>query len=109
LDNEEKIMKYWLVTLASLAAILGVLPAQAQMTIDVGKITCRQYLFDKNISPKAPTVATWLSGYFNGKTNNTVIDIGTVAKNKDKVEDYCRMNQDVTLIEAAQNALGLNK
>jgi len=38
-----------------------------------------------------------------------VVDIGAMEKNKDKVEDYCRMNQDVTLIEAAKTALGLPK
>ncbi len=32
-----------------------------------------------------------------------------MAKNKDKVEDYCRMNLDVTLVEAAKRALALPK
>jgi hypothetical protein len=54
-------------------------------------------------------IANWLSGYFNGLKNNTVVDLGAMAKNKDKVEDYCRLNQDVTLIEAAKIALGLPK
>ena len=83
--------------------------AKAQMTVDVAKITCRQYLFDRTFSPRAPMIANWLSGYFNGQKNNTVVDLGVMAKNKDKVEDYCRMNQDVTLIEAAKSALGLPK
>ena len=92
-----------------LAALLLSLagPATAQMTVDVAKITCRQYLFDRTFSPRAPMIANWLSGYFNGQKNNTVVDLGVMAKNKDKVEDYCRMNQDVTLIEAAKTALGL--
>jgi hypothetical protein len=38
-----------------------------------------------------------------------VIDLGVMASNKDKVEDYCRMNQDVTLLEAAKKALPLPK
>jgi hypothetical protein len=94
-----------------LAALLLSLagPAAAQMTVDVAKITCRQYLFDRTFSPRAPMIANWLSGYFNGQKNNTVVDLGVMAKNKDKVEDYCRMNQDVTLIEAAKSALGLPK
>jgi hypothetical protein len=94
-----------------LAAVLLLLaaPATAQMTVDVAKITCRQYLFDRTFSPRAPMIANWLSGYFNGLKNNTVVDLGAMAKNKDKVEDYCRMNQDVTLVEAAKTALGLPK
>jgi len=83
--------------------------APAQMTVDVAKITCRQYLFDRTFSPRAPMIANWLSGYFNGQKNNTIVDLGAMARNKDKVEDYCRMNQDVTLVEAAKNALGLPK
>ena len=58
---------------------------------------------------EAPRIASWLSGYFNGKRNNTMVDIGTIRSNKDKVEDYCRMNQDVTIMDAARTALGLDK
>jgi hypothetical protein len=54
-------------------------------------------------------VAAWLGGYFNGKRNNTVIDIGAFRKNKDVVEDYCRLNQDLTVMDAATKALGLDK
>jgi len=107
-------MRRWLITFRPLLAFLltsSLLAsaAQAQMTVDVAKITCRQYIFDKNFSPKAPMIANWLSGYFNGKNDNTIVDLGTMAKNKDKVEDYCRMNLDITIIEAAKSALGLGK
>ena len=102
-------MKAYFVILAALSVLLSASEARAQMTIDVAKITCRQYLFDRTFSPRAPMVANWLSGYFNGQKNNTVVDLGEMARNKDKVEDYCRMNQDVTLIEAAKTAIGLPK
>ena len=102
-------MKGYFVTLTALSVLLSGSQARAQMTVDVAKITCRQYLFDRNFSPRAPMIANWLSGYFNGQKNNTVVDLGAMAKNKDKVEDYCRMNQDVTLVEAAKTALGLPK
>jgi hypothetical protein len=101
-------MKILSITLGVLL-LLSAAQAEAQMTVDVGKITCRQYLFDKRVSPRAPMIANWLSGYFNGQKNNTAVDLGAMAKNKDKVEDYCRMNLDVTLIEAAKTALGLPK
>jgi len=102
-------MKAYFVIMAALSVLLPASQARAQMTVDVAKITCRQYLFDRNVSPRAPMVANWLSGYFNGQKNNTVVDLGAMARNKDKVEDYCRLNQDVTLIEAAKTALGLPK
>jgi len=102
-------MKACFIGMTVLSVLLSASEAPAQMTVDVAKITCRQYLFDRNFSPRAPMIANWLSGYFNGQKNNTVVDLGAMAKNKDKVEDYCRMNQDVTLIEAAKTALGLPK
>ena len=101
-------MKVLAMTLAALLALITA-EAEAQMTVDVAKITCRQYLFDRHFSPRAPMIANWLSGYFNGLKNNTVVDLGAMAKNKDKVEDYCRLNQDATLVEAAKTALGLSK
>jgi acid stress chaperone HdeB len=108
-ERENKVMRVLLVTLASTFAILAAPNAQAQISVDLAKVTCKQYLFDNLISANAPKVAAWLSGYFNGKRNNTVIDISAFKKNKDVVEDYCRMNQDVTLIDAATKALGLDK
>jgi len=41
--------------------------AQAQVSVDVAKITCRQLLFDKVISPNSKSLALWLSGYYNGQ------------------------------------------
>ncbi len=108
-DRENKVMRIWLVTVALAFAVLAAPSAQAQMTVDLAKVTCRQYLFDNFISANAPMVAVWFSGYFNGKRNNTVIDIGAFRKTKDVVEDYCRMNLDLTLIDAATKTLGLDK
>jgi hypothetical protein len=102
-------MRTGLIATAWLFIAAWIFPAQAQVTVDIAKITCRQYLFDKTFSPRAPMIANWLSGYFNGSNNNTLIDLGAIAKNKDKVEDYCRMHQDQTLIDAAKQALGLGK
>lgn len=101
--------KIWLAFL--LATLIPPLcrSAEAQLTIDIAKITCRQYLFDRTISPEAPRVAAWLSGYFNGRRNDTTIDIGAMRANQDKVEDYCRLNLDTTLIDAAKKSLRIDK
>jgi hypothetical protein len=53
-------LKISLVFLVSIFALLLSKLAEAQMTVDIAKITCRQYLFDKSISPEAPRIATWL-------------------------------------------------
>jgi acid stress chaperone HdeB len=101
-------MKVRFIAFCALAAVFVASAAQAQLSLDVSKITCRQLLFDKIISPNEKSLALWLSGYFNAKRNNTVIDVGSLAKNTDKVEDYCRLNQDVTVMDAVTNALGSN-
>jgi hypothetical protein len=103
---EEFSMAAWLIALTSAVALLGAIPARAQVSVDVAKITCRQLLFDKVISPNEKSLALWLSGYYSAKRNNTVLDIGALAKNVDKVEDYCRMNEDVTVMDAVTKALG---
>ena len=81
--------------------------AQAQSTVDVTKITCSQFLFDK-IAP-TKSIAVWLSGYYNGLQRNTVIDLDRMDKNIDKVEDYCRLHLETTLMDAAKAALDAGK
>jgi len=98
-----------LVALGVLLALVGTPAAQAQMSLDVAKITCRQALFDKFISTKTKLLALWLSGYYNGKRGNTTIDINAIEANQDKVEDYCRLNQDITVMEAVEKVLGPKK
>jgi HdeA/HdeB family len=95
-----------LIAFIPLALIFGAPAAQAQVSVDVAKITCRQLFFDKMISPNEKSLALWLSGYYNAKRNNTVLDLGALAKNVDKVEDYCRMNEDATVMDAVTKALG---
>ena len=72
-------MKAYFVALTALSLLLSASAAWAQMTVDVAKITCRQYLFDRTFSPRAPMIANWLSGFFNGLKNNTVVDLGEMA------------------------------
>jgi acid stress chaperone HdeB len=106
IDPEDAFMRAWPTRVLALIAIIGASQARAQVTVDVAKITCRQLFFDKTISPNEKSLALWLSGYFNGKRGNTVLDLGALAKNVDKVEDYCRLNQDVTVMDAVTKALG---
>ena len=63
-------------------------PAQAQVTIDAhSKITCDQYVHGKVGEPR--TVAAWLSGFYNGKRDNAVIDKQNFQANLAKLEKFC--------------------
>ena len=80
----------------------------AQTTIDVEKITCRQFLLG-HFGASTRSVANWLSGYYNGKRGNTVIEVGSMQKNVRALERYCRKNHEMPVMDAAKNALGAEK
>ena len=46
--------------------------ARAQVSVDVAKITCDQFLLFKVADPR--DISIWLSGYYHGKRDTTVID-----------------------------------
>lgn len=95
-------LKHLLVPLAlSLALVVSSGSAvRAQVTIDVAKITCDQFVLFKVASPD--TIATWLHGYYSGKQGNTVVEVERLKANVKKVRDYCLQNPDVTLMEAVE-------
>jgi hypothetical protein len=87
-----------MITLPSMSGV------QAQVTIDVAKITCEQFTQYKITNDES--VAIWLSGYYNG---NTIIDPQTIKTNAGKVRTYCIMTPDVTVMQAIETVLGTNK
>jgi acid stress chaperone HdeB len=54
-------------------------------------------------------IAMWLSGYFNGKKDNTVLDTQQFREHAKQVMDYCQLNLKTPVIEAAEKVLGLRK
>ena len=80
--------------------------AQAQVIVDVSKITCEQYVHAKITTPNL--LAAWLSGYYNAKRNNKVIDLETLEDNVSKVQNYCydEKNFKVPIMTAVQRVLG---
>jgi HdeA/HdeB family len=61
--------------------------AQAQVIVDVSKITCDQFVHPKITTPNL--IAAWLSGYYNAKRNNKIIDLETLEYNVSRVKNYC--------------------
>lgn len=80
---------------------------KAQVTLDVAKVSCSQYLASK-FAPRT-YVALWLSGYFHGKNNDTRINLGATDANTQKVDDYCQGHQKEMVMDAVTNALGLSQ
>jgi len=84
--------------LGSMFAVLVVSAALAQATIDVGKITCDQYVLNKVAD--ARTVAIWLDGFYAGRVNDTVVDPQQLERHAARVSQYCKSNRDMVLIQA---------
>ena len=78
--------------------------ARSQVTIDVSKITCDQLTLYKITDPE--NVALWLSGYYEAKRNSTLVDIERLHADTEKIKTFCRMNPDVTVMQAIDRVLG---
>jgi len=78
--------------------------AQAQVTIDVEKMTCGQFATYKVASPK--NIAIWLNGYHHGTRGDTVIDTQQLNEDTKKIQQYCIDNPNTPLMQAVQTVIG---
>lgn len=91
--------------LAALACLIPALaPARGQVTVDVSKITCEQFRSYSVTDPK--NIALWLSGYYNGRRNNTIVSVSSFTENLDKLKDYCITHETTTVMNAVESILG---
>ena len=84
---------------AMLAAPVG----QAQITIDIAKITCKQLTLMKG---NPDYIALWLSGYYNAKRDNTVVDVERFKDFATKVKRECLYGNRGTVMETVEKLLG---
>ena len=96
-------MKGRLLLIGSLSAALSA-PADAQVALDVSEITCRQFLIGDIVPTRS--LSLWLSGYFNGKRDVTVINPTTLNPSTEKVKDFCIAHQDEMVMKAVEVVLG---
>ena len=92
-----KVMHSMLGLAAILAASSG---AQAQVMLDLSKVTCDQWVKYQVANPKF--IAMWLSGYFHGKRGDTMIDTQKLIADADDVERYCFKNPAALLIPSVE-------
>jgi len=55
------------------------------------------------------TISIWLSGYYNGTINNTVVDVTAIKERAREVVRYCMSHPDMILMDAAKSVLGGHK
>jgi hypothetical protein len=95
------------VVVAALLSLLGSTSGRAQVTIEVAKITCEQFLRYKITDPK--NIFLWLSGYYNAKRNNDIIDPQALDKNYEELRNYCAKDLQMTVMQAVESTLGARK
>jgi hypothetical protein len=80
--------------------------AFAQVSVDVSKITCKQFALREVAKPQS--VALWLSGYYAGKRDVTTVNIQALEKNINEIRRFCAKvdNFEVPLMQAVEKILG---
>jgi acid stress chaperone HdeB len=98
---ENTMMKLLVVAAAgSIFAIELASQVRAQVALDLSKVTCDQFVGYKITDPQ--NIAIWLSGYFNGKRGNTVIDTQGFDANTKKLRDFCFRNPTTPVMQATE-------
>ena len=95
------------IVLSGLTIALAVLPVQAQVTVDVAKITCDQFTGYKVTNPQ--NIAIWLSGYYNGKRDNTIVETQSLIADAKKLRDYCIRNPQAPVMRAVETLFDKGK
>ena len=78
--------------------------AQAQVMLDLNKVTCDQFIKYKVADPKL--IAVWLSGYFHGKRGDTMVDTERLKADADAVEKYCFKSPEAPLMPSVEAVIG---
>jgi acid stress chaperone HdeB len=99
-------MKPSLYAMAAIA-FLTACPAHAQLTVDMSKVTCRQFVTYEITD--ARSLSIWLSGYLNAQQNNMVVDVSKFRSRSNALKEFCLTHQDLGLMEAAKTVVGAKK
>jgi len=84
-------------------ALFSITSAQAQVTIDVSKITCDQWVHGK--VGEIRSWGFWFSGFYHGRNNKVLIDRQDFQTNFNNLEQFCYIekNFNVPVIQALES------
>ena len=83
--------------------------AQAQVTLDASKVTCDQFAHSKVGPPRL--IGAWLSGFYNGKRDNRILDLQNYEGNLSKLEQFCYLEKNfkIPVMQAIEELFGAGK
>ena len=88
-----------------LAVLMTVAPGsvQAQVTIDMSRVTCANYLA---MSPaQTSTFSAWMSGWYNHKWGYTSVGLNDFARNIASIKQFCTTSPQETIMAALDRAI----
>ena len=91
-------------TLSALLFAAAMLPsaAQAQLMIDMNRLTCAQFVA---MTPQQARIySAWMSGWFNQKTGYAWVDLNAYERNFTNVRQFCATFPNDTVMAALQRA-----
>ena len=98
-------MRPWLIMFGTGLALVGLQAVQAQVTIDITKITCNQFLGSQITDSR--TLGIWLNGYVNGEHGKRLID--PLSPGRINLLHYCVDHTDALVLDAARNVFSTDK
>ena len=101
-------MKQIILAASGLLLVFITVPStRAQVTIDVSKITCDEFIKYKVTRPE--NIAIWLSGFYHGKRNDMLVDTQELSAKTKKVKEYCFQNREALIMQAVETVLQIDK
>jgi HdeA/HdeB family len=88
----------------AMGVLLPLMPSAHAQTGDMAKLTCSD-LSHADVADLV-VLGSWLSGYYNAKRNNTVIDPKQLSANTQKVLQFCQTNPQMTAMQAIEQSTG---
>ena len=89
----------------ALALFVGPSTAKAQVSVDIAKITCMQFVQYKITDPEK--IIIWLSGYYHGLHHSLTVDTQSILENTKKIEEYCFKHPDLLVLKAVEEVVAL--
>jgi hypothetical protein len=93
------------ITVSAMACASGA--AAAQMKADMAKISCAD--LSQLYADEFLVLGAWMSGYYNAKRNNTLIDVKQLAINTKNVLGFCNKNPKMTVMKAIETMTAASK
>jgi hypothetical protein len=98
-------MRSGLICLTFAISIIPVV-ANAQLTIDMGNITCGQYLAMQ--PSQSDNFSAWMSGWFSYQNHKTYVDLAAHQQNIANVKEWCKYHPSESVMTGLQKAVVIN-